>query len=86
MAKLLKDAVGKLSREEAEKYFRLWSADLHARMKLIDLAESVYAGPVDCAENQAVASLIHAADYLADRIAYEMNPHPKGMIRRSEFQ
>jgi hypothetical protein len=84
MATLLKDAVGKLSRAEAEKYFRDWSADLQARWKLIDLAESVYVGPGHNAENGAVASLLHAADYLEDRIAYEMEPHPKGMIRRSE--
>jgi hypothetical protein len=81
MARLLPDAVLKMPRDEAQKYFSDWQADLSARFKLIDLAESIYVGPGNTAVNEAVASLIHAADYLADRVAYEMEPPPKGMIR-----
>jgi len=81
VSQLLKDAVARLPRDEAQKYFSNWAADLKARFKLIDLAESIYVGPGNTAENDAVASLFHAACYLEDRIAYEMEPHPKGMIR-----
>lgn len=81
MARLLTDAVVKLTRPEAQAYFDQWSGDLRARLILIDLAEKVYIGPGHSAENMAVSSLIHATDYLNDRIAYEMDPAPKGMIK-----
>lgn len=84
MARLLQEAVTNLCREDAQNYFFYWNSDLRARMLLIDLAESVYAGPGNSSANMAVASLMHAADYLYDRIAYEMEPHPKGMIRLFE--
>jgi hypothetical protein len=56
------------------------SGDLHARLLLIDLAELIYVCPghPTCS---AVASLIHAFEYLKNRVGYEMEPHPKGMIR-----
>jgi hypothetical protein len=81
MARLLRDAVGKLTPPDAKAYFDHWQADLRARLRLVDLAESIYVGPGNQEVNMAVSSLIHAADYLADRIAYEMDPAPKGMIR-----
>lgn len=81
MARLLTDAVVRLARPEAKAYFDQWGSDLKARMMLIDLAESVYVGPGNPEENMAVSSLIHAVDYLGDRIAYEMDPAPKGMVR-----
>ena len=80
MSRLLPDAVGRMPRDEAQRYFSGWAADLKARLILIDLAESIYVGPGHTDENEAVASIIHAADYLHDRIAYEMEPAPKGMI------
>jgi hypothetical protein len=57
------------------------AGDIKARFILIDLAEVIYDGPGRPIENAAVTSLIHACDYLRDRIGYEMEPHPKGMIR-----
>lgn len=78
---MLIEAVVKLPRAAAKVYFEDWAADLKARFLLIDLAEAVYVGPGNPDENSAVSSLVHAADYLHDRIAYEMEPAPKGMIR-----
>jgi hypothetical protein len=86
VSRYLTDAVARLPRDEAKKYFSNWAADLKARFKLIDLAESIYTGPGKTAENAAVASLFHAACYLEDRIVYEMKPHPKGMIRMGTGQ
>ena len=81
MSRLLKDAVARLPRQDAQRYFSSWAADLKARFLLVDLAESVYVGPGHTAENAAVSSLMHAAYYLEDRVAYEMEPPPKGMIK-----
>lgn len=81
MSRLNPDSVNKLPREEAKKYFDDWSGDLRARLILIDLAEAVYVGPGQSETNAAVASMLHAICYLEDRIAYEMEPHPKGMMR-----
>lgn len=75
------DALKNLPLDEAQSYFNGWIADLKAKLILIDVAEEIYIGPGDTETNAAVASLIHAADYLDDRIGYEMQPHPKGMIR-----
>jgi hypothetical protein len=58
------------------------AGDLKARFILIDCADAVYEGPGRPAQNAAVASLMHACDYLKDRIGYEMAPHPKGMIKQ----
>jgi len=57
------------------------AGDLKARFILLDRAEAIYDGPGRTSENAAVATLMHACDYLRDRIGYEMEPHPKGMIR-----
>lgn len=80
MARLSKDVIAMLSRDEAQAYFYGWADDLKARMVLIDMAEDIYLGPGNTDTNAAVASLIHAASYLKDRVGYEMQPHPKGMI------
>ena len=80
MAGLLREAVAKLPRDDAKRYFTDWRNDLAARMKMIDLAEEVYEDP-EQQDKSGVASLLHAADYLKDRIRYEMAPHPKGMIK-----
>lgn len=56
------------------------AGDLDARFMMLDRAEDIYIGPGN-PENAAVATLMHACDYLKDRIGYEMEPHPKGMIR-----
>lgn len=55
----------------------LWRAgDLAARLLLSDLSTAEYE-----AENfDGTASLIHAERYLADRLAYELEPWPKGMV------
>lgn len=81
MSRMLTKAVEKLPRLEAKKYFDDWAADLSSRLWLVDLAEEIYIGPGHTASNEAVATLMHACDYLNDRIGYEMEPHPKGMIR-----
>lgn len=57
------------------------AGDLNARFMMLDCVEVIYCGPGCTSENSAVASLMHACDYLKDRIGYEMEPHPKGMIR-----
>lgn len=74
-------AVEKLPPREAKEYFDSWAADLRARMLMLDLAEGIYLGPGHTAVNEAVAMLLHACDYLDDRIGYEIGPPPKGMIR-----
>ena len=86
MARLQQSAVLTLPREQAKRYFDDWAEDLKARWLLLGLAESIYRGPGNDKENMAVSSLMHATDYLADRIGYEMNPHPKGMIRFTESE
>lgn len=57
------------------------AGDLKARFMLLALAEEIYDGPGNPVENAAVATLMHACDYLRDRIGYEMEPHPKEKIR-----
>ena len=59
----------------------LWRAgDLRARWLLNHLAEHVYI-PHSKSECAAVASLVHAERYLADRLAYELAPWPKNMVK-----
>ena len=84
MSRMLTKAVEKLSRQDAKKYFDNWAVDLRSRFLMLDLAEEIYVGPGETASNEAVATLMHACDYLDDRVGYEMNPHPKGMIRMSQ--
>jgi hypothetical protein len=57
------------------------AGDLNARFIIIDHVEAIYTGPGNRRANDAVATLMHACDYLKDRIGYEMEPHPRGMIR-----
>jgi hypothetical protein len=65
----------------AEGQSLIWRAgDLRARWLLNGLAEKVYV-PYSKPECAAVAKLIHAYHYLADRLAYELAPHPKNMMR-----
>jgi len=65
--------------EEARRL--LWRAgDLRARWLLNNLAEKVYV-PYSTPECAAVASLVHAYHYLADRLSYELHPWPKNMIK-----
>lgn len=80
MSRMLTKAVERLPRPEAKKYFDDWAADLRSQMQMLDLAEEIYIGPGDTANNEAVAMLMHACAYLEDRVGYEMSPHPKGMI------
>lgn len=80
MSRLPMSSVCALSRDDAQQYFGGWNADLRARFMLIDLAEEVYFGPNATGTKLAASTLIHAADYLKDRVGYEMDPHPKGMI------
>jgi hypothetical protein len=55
----------------------IWSAcDLQARMLLIDLAEWLY----NHEEKGASCTLIHALEYLKDRLTYELYPWPKNCI------
>jgi hypothetical protein len=78
---MLTKAVETLPGPDAKKYFEDWAADLRSRFLILDLAEEIYVGPGNTASNEAVGMLMHACDYLEDRVGYEMNPHPKGMIR-----
>jgi len=77
---MLTKAVEKLPPPEAKKYFDDRAYDLRSRLLLLDLAEEIYVGPGHHDSNDAVAMLMHACGYLEDRVGYEMNPHPKGMI------
>src|SRR6185437_643562 len=56
----------------------LWRAgDLRARFLLNDLATREY----ERSNFDGACTLIHAERHLADRLAYELQPWPKGMIR-----
>ncbi|HVT82264.1 MAG TPA: hypothetical protein VHM90_16600 [Phycisphaerae bacterium] len=63
----------------------LWrSGDLRARMLLNDIGISLIekeGEPIVIENRRAMASLIHAERYLADRLAYELAPWPKNLIR-----
>lgn len=56
-------------------YFR--SADLAARLCLNGEAQALF----DAGERQACCMLLHAERYLADRLAYELAPWPKNMMK-----
>lgn len=51
--------------------------DLTARFWLVDRAEEAY----DAGNKAASATLMHAAYYLEDRLAYQLHPAPKNCIR-----
>lgn len=72
---------GLIANLPAEGKSLLWRAgDLRARWLLNHLAESVYV-PHSHPECTAMSSLIHAERYLADRLAYELAPWPKNMVK-----
>ena len=73
--------INQLPHTEAKRHFDGLSADIMARKLLLDKAEHLYVGPGDTRINRAVCSLLHACDYLQDRVGYEMNPHPAGRVR-----
>lgn len=54
--------------------------DLMARFWLTDRAEECY----NEGETAASATLMHAAYYLGDRLAYQLSPAPKNCIRIDE--
>lgn len=54
--------------------------DLTARVWLVDRAEECY----EEGEKAAFATLMHAAYYLQDRLAYQLHPAPKNCIRLEE--
>ena len=56
-------------------YFR--SADLAARLCLNGEAKALF----DAEERRAACMLTHAERYLADRMAYELAPWPKNMMK-----
>jgi hypothetical protein len=56
-------------------YFR--TADLAARLCLNGEVMGVF----DAGNFEAASMLVHAERYLADRLAYELAPWPKGMLR-----
>lgn len=60
----------------------LWrNGDLQARWRLNALGRKLYqAGLFDGA-----CSVIHAERYLSDRLAYELHPWPKGMVKDETF-
>ena len=65
---------------QAQAHFAGRAADLWARWMLTGLMEKVYQGPGNTGANEAVTILWHACYYLEDRIGYEINPAPAGMI------
>lgn len=68
-------ALGELDEQGRRLYFR--ACDLVARAWLNDQAELQF----DAGIKGCVASLVHAERYLADRLAYELAPWPKGLVR-----
>ena len=56
----------------------LRAGDLRARFLLLDIAEEAYSDGL----RMEAARALHACDYLADRLQYELYPPPsKSMIR-----
>jgi len=67
--------VGRLDEVGRRLFFR--GADLAARLWLNDVALPEF----DAKNFEGACMLIHAERYLADRLAYELAPWPKGKIR-----
>jgi hypothetical protein len=62
---------------DAEGKSLTWRAgDLRARKLLIDVGEAVY----NSGEKRGACTLIHAQEYLKDRLAYELYPWPKNCV------
>ena len=53
------------------------AGDIQARQILLDRAEELY----ESGELEASATCLHAEYYLADRLAYMLNPAPKNCIK-----
>jgi len=69
---------GDLSALDAKGKSLLWrSADLGARLMLNDRTMPEF----DAKNFEGCCTLVHAERYLADRLAYELEPWPKGMIK-----
>lgn len=69
---------GDISSLNAEGKSLLWrSGDLAARLILNDMALPLF----DRKNFDGCTVLVHAERYLADRLAYELAPWPKGMIK-----
>jgi len=66
-----------MPREVAQRILNEESADLKARWMLIDFAEAAF----NERRFEAVASLVHAYEYLKDRKYYQLHPWPKGMVK-----
>ncbi len=62
---------------DAEGRSLIWrAADLRARFILLHRAEVLF----EQGENRAACTLIHALEYLKDRLAYELYPWPKNCV------
>jgi len=68
-------AVADLDEQGRRLYYR--ACDLSARLWLNDNTIAQY----DAKEFDGCAMLVHAERYLADRLAYELAPWPKGKIK-----
>ena len=65
---------------DAEGQSLIWRAgDLKARLILLNRSEWLY----ENGHVRAACVLIHALEYLKDRLAYEFYPWPKNCVRRS---
>jgi hypothetical protein len=67
--------VAELDEDGRRIYFR--ACDTSARFWLNDCAMPEF----DAGNFEGCAMLVHAERYLADRLAYELGPWPKGMMR-----
>lgn len=68
-------ALTSLDEQGKRLYFR--GADLAARFCLNGEAQALF----DAGDRRACCMLIHAERYLADRLAYELAPWPKNMMK-----
>lgn len=68
------------SKLDAEGRSLMWRAgDIKARFMLLDRSEYLYAH----GEKRAACTLIHAMEYLQDRLVYELYPWPKNCVPRN---
>lgn len=68
-------SIAQLDEKGRRIYFR--ACDAIARLWLADAATAAYAA----GNFEGAAMLVHAEHYVADRLAYELAPWPKGMVR-----
>lgn len=64
-----------LGREEAFWYFAFWQGDLKARWNLTNLCERLY----NAGNRKGAGVLWNAAQYLADRAAYQREVESRGL-------